>query len=83
VSDPAMMKKTTLKASLRRGDTTTPPVVPPTLVCPACDRPLTYQRSHVGGVNERLKEQWDYFVCPAGCGAFQYRNRTRKLRKVS
>jgi len=76
-------RKNTLKASLWRGDTTAPSTPPPALVCPACDRTLVYQRSHIGGVNERLIEQWDYFVCPAGCGTFEYRARTRRLRKVS
>ncbi len=65
-----------------RHDTTTPPLPPPALVCPACDQPLDYQRSHVGGVSARNSEQWDYFECPHGCGTFQYRARTRKLRKV-
>jgi CheY-like chemotaxis protein len=66
----------------RRGDTVNPPIAPPTLVCPLCDRPLMYRRSHVGGVSSKHSEQWDYFDCEAGCGTFQYRTRTRKLRKV-
>ena len=72
----------TLKKAHRRGDTINPPVAPPTLVCPRCDKPLTYRRSHVGGVSSKHSEQWDYFDCEAGCGTFQYRVRTRKLRKV-
>jgi two-component system, cell cycle response regulator DivK len=66
-----------------REDTTTPPAAPPNLVCPMCDQPLQYRSSHVGGVSERHREQWDYFECPNGCGNFQYRQRTRKLRRVS
>jgi DNA-binding response OmpR family regulator len=69
--------------TFNRHDTTTPPEAPPNLLCPACDHPLVYQRSHIGGVNERNAEQWDDFECPAGCGRFQYRQRTRTLRKVS
>jgi DNA-binding response OmpR family regulator len=65
-----------------RRDTTTPPITPPVLICPQCDQPLTYTRSHIGGVSERHPEQWDYFECQAGCGTFQYRERTRKLRKA-
>jgi DNA-binding response OmpR family regulator len=72
----------TLKKAHRRGDTISPPIAAPTLVCPLCDRPLTYRRSHVGGVSSKHAEQWDYFDCEAGCGTFQYRARTRKLRKV-
>jgi len=71
-----------LSRAHQRHDTTTPPLTPPSLVCPGCDQPLVYQRSHVGGVSARNSEQWDYFECPHGCGAFQYRERTRKLRKV-
>ena len=71
-----------LSRAHQRHDTTTPPLPSPALVCPACDQPLVYQRSHVGGVSARNSEQWDYFECPQGCGTFQYRERTRKLRKV-
>jgi CheY-like chemotaxis protein len=71
-----------LSRAHQRHDTTAPPVNPPVLICPECDQPLTYRRSHVGGVSARHPEQWDYFSCPAGCGTFQYRTRTRKLRKV-
>jgi CheY-like chemotaxis protein len=65
-----------------RMDTTTPPTPPPSLVCPHCDRVLVYERSHIGGVSPRHLEQWDYFQCIRGCGMFQYRVRTRKLRRV-
>jgi CheY-like chemotaxis protein len=54
----------------------------PELVCPQCDHRLTYQRSHSGGVGAYQREQWDYYQCPNGCGTFQYRQRTHKLRKV-
>jgi two-component system, chemotaxis family, chemotaxis protein CheY len=54
---------------------------PPSLICPSCDRRLTYLRSHIGGVHNRRLEQWDYYTCPA-CGTFQYRQGTRKLRCV-
>ena len=66
----------------RREETELPPSAPPPLVCPDCDRPLDYKSSQVGGVSARNSEQWDYFVCGGGCGMFQYRQRTRKLRKV-
>jgi CheY-like chemotaxis protein len=67
-----------------RFETATPPQRPPSLVCPSCDRPLRYRQSHVGGVSARYSEQWDEFVCPppGSCGAFEYRQRTRKLRRV-
>ena len=62
--------------------TATTPARPPfSLICPKCERPLTYHRSHIGGVNDRHLEQWDYYTCPV-CGVFQYRQRTRSLRRV-
>jgi hypothetical protein len=57
--------------------TTNPDPGPLQLRCPACMRPLVYQKSIIGGV--RPIERWDYFECRA-CGPFQYRHRTRKLR---
>jgi CheY-like chemotaxis protein len=61
--------------------TTKPPLTPPTLMCPSCDRLLAYEESYVGGVSQRHAEQWDYYNCSV-CGTFQYRQRTRKLRRV-
>jgi CheY-like chemotaxis protein len=60
-----------------------PPTLPSSLVCPACDCLLTFERSYVGGVRPEQPEQWDYFTCATGCGTFQYRVRTRTLRKIS
>jgi CheY-like chemotaxis protein len=74
--------RSTLKKAHLRHTTATPPSPPPRLVCPSCDRPLIYQHSHIGGVSARHEEQWDYYVCGRECGAFQYRQRTRKLRKL-
>jgi CheY-like chemotaxis protein len=62
--------------------TTEPPSPPPALVCPNCCEPLRYMKSYIGGVSARHPEQWDYFECRTGCGAFQYRHRTRKLRQI-
>ena len=72
----------TLSRLFNREATTAPSAAPPSLVCPECDKPLVYRHSHIGGVSERHREQWDYYECASGCGAFQYRQRTRKLRKV-
>jgi len=66
----------------RRGETTTPPTPAPALVCPTCDQPLRYLSSFVGGVSALHPEQWDYYECSGGCGSFQYRQRTRKLRRA-
>jgi CheY-like chemotaxis protein len=75
-------QRTVLVESHSRCPTTPRPASPPSLICPSCDRPLTYRRSHTGGLNGRRLEQWDYYTCPT-CGAFQYRQRTRKLRCVA
>lgn len=81
--DPSTPHRRTFLARVHeRGETTTPPVPPPELICPQCDRPLLYRRSNVGGVSARHFEQWDYYECSAGCGTFQYRHRTRRLRKA-
>jgi two-component system chemotaxis response regulator CheY len=66
----------------KRFATTSPPKSPPALSCPSCDGTLRYRESHIGGVSDRHPEQWDYFVCVRGCGTFQYRQRTRKVRRV-
>ena len=79
----ASARRPTLKMAHHRGYTLAPPLVPPPLVCPKCDRTLSYRRSHIGGVSSKNSEQWDYFDCPGGCGTFQYRSRTRKLRQVA
>jgi DNA-binding response OmpR family regulator len=73
-----------LSHSHGRYQTTNPPRRPPALVCPLCDGPLAYKNSHVGGVSARHAEQWDYYECTnKGCGSFQYRQRTRRLRAVA
>jgi CheY-like chemotaxis protein len=72
-----------LSKSFARFETTKPPASPPQLVCPACDEPLTYEHSYVGGVNAKNAEQWDFYVCPRSLGTFQYRHRTRKLRRTA
>jgi len=60
-----------------------PEELPPPLRCPTCDRVLTYSHSHIGGVRAE-REQWDYLVCEPGCGRqFQYRPRTRKVRRIA
>jgi two-component system chemotaxis response regulator CheY len=73
--------RTVLSKSHQRFTTTTPPAPPPTLTCPSCDQSLRYDYSYVGGVSNRHSEQWDYYTCST-CGPFQYRPRTRKLRRV-
>ena len=65
----------------QRFTTTKPPIEPPELHCPTCARTLRYEASHIGGVSADHAEQWDYYVCES-CGAFRYRQRTRKLLKV-
>ena len=72
-----------LSRTYDRYETSAPPSHPPDLRCPSCDTFLEYDRSFVGGVTARHPEQWDYFTCPNLCGKFQYRQRTRKCRRVA
>ena len=81
LADRGEHRRTVLTKAHSRFTTTTPATPPASRICPLCDRPLAYDRSHIGGVSDRQREQWDYYMCPA-CGAFQYRQRTRKLRRV-
>jgi CheY-like chemotaxis protein len=73
-------KRSTYVKAHQRFETTTPPRPPPELWCPSCALRLKYERSHIGGVSDRHPEQWDYYSCAGGCGMFQYRQRTRRLR---
>jgi DNA-binding response OmpR family regulator len=66
-----------------RRKTTTPTVAPPTIQCPTCGALLRHTHSYVGGVSATFSEQWDYFDCSKGCGTFQYRLRTKKLRRIN
>ena len=51
---------------------------PPRLACPSCDAFLLYQQTVISGVHP---ERWDLFTCSA-CGPYEYRHRTRRLRRV-
>jgi DNA-binding response OmpR family regulator len=62
--------------------TTTPEIRALDLVCPLCSKRLLYRRTYLGGVSPRFPERWDYYDCASGCGEFQYRFRTRKLRQL-
>jgi len=57
--------------------TSTPDTPAPYLLCPICDLPLAYRQTVLSGV--KPVERWDYLDCRT-CGAFVYRDRTRKLR---
>jgi len=81
--EPRRVPGTSAAKTHSRFVTTTPPVPPGAATCPKCDRPLAYDVSYVGGINEHYAEQWDYFVCPTCGDGFQYRQRTRKLRSLS
>jgi two-component system cell cycle response regulator DivK len=75
----ARRRKPPAKAHLRC-ETTTPPIHPPELHCRSCHGVLRYERSYIGGVSIRHPEQWDEFSCT--CGIFEYRHRTRRLRRI-
>jgi two-component system, chemotaxis family, chemotaxis protein CheY len=79
---PPITRQRMQSRTCERRMTTTPPLEPPGAVCPDCDRRLSYQNSQIGGVTNRESEQWDYYRCPGRCGSYQYRHRTRKLRRI-
>jgi CheY-like chemotaxis protein len=55
----------------------------PRLMCPSCRRPLDFESTHVAGAG-RDAQRWDRLVCNAGgCGDFEYRHSTRKLRPLT
>jgi predicted RNA-binding Zn-ribbon protein involved in translation (DUF1610 family) len=60
--------------------TSTPATPAPQLLCPECDRPLVYRQTVISGI--KPIERWDYFECRT-CGSFVYRERTRKLRRLT
>ena len=70
-----------LTKGLARIATRTPPLLPPPAICPLCDIALSYKHSYIGGVSQREHEQWDWYDCPSSCGTFEYRHRTRRLRR--
>jgi hypothetical protein len=59
--------------------TSRPDTPAPILTCPTCDSPLIYRQTILGGV--KPAERWDYFECRT-CGPFEYRHRTRHLRRL-
>ena len=81
VSGAHIARASALMNERQRGPTVAPPTPPGAVQCPVCHKVMTYLRSHVGGVVSH-REQWDYFECPRQCGTFEYRVRTRKIRRV-
>ncbi len=52
----------------------------PELLCPTCDQQLLFKVAIFGGVQPI--ERWDHYDCRT-CGAFEYRHRTRQLRRAT
>ena len=51
------------------------------LRCPLCDARLEWRETHLGGV-KRHREQWDSYECPTCRDQYEYRHRTRQLRRI-
>jgi len=66
----------------RRYFTTTPDVLPPTLFCSMCNKALTFEVACYGGVNAASAERWDTLLCKTCRARYEYRFRTRTLRRV-
>jgi hypothetical protein len=52
----------------------------PGFLCPSCECPLHYERSHANDRSDRLADLSDYYRCPAGCGTFEYERHRHRLR---
>jgi hypothetical protein len=63
-----------------RVTTILPSVAQILLRCPACDALLVFVSSTEGGVQPI--EHWDRYECGQCHGAFEYRRRTRHIRRV-
>jgi hypothetical protein len=61
--------------------TRTPDPPAPSLLCPWCDEKLTYMHTIIGGV--KPTEYWDHFACGPCRASFQYRRRTKHLRRTN
>jgi hypothetical protein len=60
--------------------TTLPPSPMPPLRCPECQHTVMYQHTIFTGTQP--VERWDRLIC-AQCGLFEYRDRTRTMRRVA
>jgi hypothetical protein len=54
---------------------------PSAMYCPACDELVTFIEAVVSGVNP--VERWDVFACRRCGGAYEYRHRTRVLKRTN
>jgi CheY-like chemotaxis protein len=59
-----------------------PPAAAPVLHCPDCNSLLIHLQTHMGGVGAK-RERWDDYRCPRGCGDFNYRHRTKRIRRIA
>jgi hypothetical protein len=58
------------------------PVVPHTarvFLCPSCESPLEYERSHLENPGTPT-DLIDYYRCPVGCGTFESERKRHRLR---
>ena len=60
--------------------TTTPPTPPTRINCPDCDALLAYTKTVLNGVYP--VERWDQYVCSRCRQNFEFRIRTKNLRRV-
>jgi transcription elongation factor Elf1 len=76
----AIYEELSLKKRSRQTTVTcNPDTPPPVLACPECRKRLVFERTVLGGI--RPPERWDVFRCK-NCGQFEYRHRTKQLRRV-
>ena len=58
------------------------PIGAPGFLCPYCDCPLRYEGSHSDADSDRPIDQSDRYMCPAGCGTYEYVRQTHRMHVV-
>ena len=68
-------------ASSRTHITREPPIAPQRLDCPECRKSLVYHQSFLLSGVQQI-EQWDRYACVECRGVYEYRQRTKMLRRM-
>jgi hypothetical protein len=77
---PPVAKTSTRKAGRQAYVTATPETAPPVVICESCEKPLTFIHATIGRVQP--VERWDSYASKRCGTGFEYRHRTRRLRRI-
>jgi hypothetical protein len=78
---PTMSRAVSRRSGQQAVVTKSPDPAPLPMFCDACDGLLTFIESTLGGVAP--PERWDRYTCKRCRAGFEYRHRTRKLRRIA